>query len=166
MKFQKKIIAIYMIFSILITGVFGSIYYILSAMQYTEREYTNIRTISDIKLEKIEDLLEGMSSVITYFLSDVDVLDALQNFAQSEKKTYEEIYYDEAASEIRNKLTTYYLIDGYYRVVVFNKAGNVISNTNYGERVLDQNASYINYPYITPLYNFLIKKYRTGLSDV
>ena len=147
MKFQKKIIVVYMLFSVIVTGIFGITYYFMSVDQYKTREYADIQAISDVKMEKMEDMLEGMSSVITYFLSDVDVLDALQEFSKLDAESYQELYYDDAASEIRIKLTSYYLIDEYYRTVVFNKAGNVVSNTNYGDRVLDEEASYATYPW-------------------
>ena len=147
MKFQKKIIVVYMLFSVIVTGIFGIIYYFMSVDQYKTREYADIQAISDVKMEKMEDMLDGMSSVITYFLSDVDVLDALQEFSKLDAESYQELYYDDAASEIRIKLTSYYLIDEYYRTVVFNKAGNVVSNTNYGDRVLDEEASYATYPW-------------------
>ena len=147
MKFQKKIIVVYMIFSIIVTGIFGTVYYIMNIRQYRSREYDAIRAISDVKMEKMEDMLEGMSSVITYFLSDVNILEALQDFARLEADSYEELYYDEAASAIRVKLSTYYLINEYYRVVVFNKKGNVLSNTNYAGTALDADASYAGYPW-------------------
>lgn len=147
MKFQKKIIIVYMIFSIIVTGIFGIIYYIMNVKQYRAREYDSIRTVSDVKMEKMEDTLEGMSSVITYFLSDVNILDALQEFATLDTESYEELYYNEAVSTIRIKLSTYYLIDEYYRVVVFNKKGNVISNTNYAGTALDETVSYSDYPW-------------------
>lgn len=149
MKFQKKIILVYMIFSIIVTGIFGAVYYVMSVRQSRAREYNSIRAISDVKMEKMEDTLEGMSSVITYFLSDVDILDALQELAQMEAKSYEELYYDKAASVIRIKLSTYYLIDEYYRVIVFNKKGNVVSNTNYAGTTLDENADYNSFPWKT-----------------
>lgn len=147
MKFQKKIIMVYMIFSIIVTGVFGTVYYLMNTRQYRAHEYDEIRAISDVKMEKMEDMLEGMSSVITYFLSDVNVLEALQDFARLDTDSYTELYYDEAASEIRIKLTTYYLINEYYRVVVFNKKGNVLSNTNYAGTALDEDSSYADYPW-------------------
>ena len=147
MKFQKKIIMVYMIFSIIVTGVFGTVYYIMNIRQYRVREYDDIRAISDVKMEKMEDLFEGMSSVITYFLSDVSVLEALQEFSRLDADSYEELYYDDAVSTIRIKLSTYYLINEYYRVVVFNKKGNVLSNTNYAGTALDENASYVSYPW-------------------
>lgn len=88
-----------------------------------------------------------MEGVITYFLSDVSILDALQGFSDLEADTYEEMYFDTVSSIIRSKLSTYYLMDEYYRVIVFNKNGNVISNTNYTGMAPDIKASYETYPW-------------------
>ncbi|MDU7709440.1 MAG: histidine kinase [Clostridium sp.] len=147
MKFQKKIILVYMLFSVIVTGIFGSVYYALNVRQYKEREYTNISTVSNVKLQQMETLISGMEGVITYFLSDVSILDALQGFSDLEADTYEEMYFDTVSSIIRSKLSTYYLMDEYYRVIVFNKNGNVISNTNYTGMAPDIKASYETYPW-------------------
>ena len=147
LKFQKKIILVYMLFSVIVTGIFGSVYYALNVRQYKEREYTNISTVSNVKLQQMETLISGMEGVITYFLSDVSILDALQGFSDLEADTYEEMYFDTVSSIIRSKLSTYYLMDEYYRVIVFNKNGNVISNTNYTGMAPDIKASYETYPW-------------------
>lgn len=147
MKFQKKIILVYMLFSVIVTGIFGSVYYALNVRQYKEREYANISTVSNVKLQQMENLIAGMEGVITYFLSDVSILDALQGFSDLEADTYEEMYFDTVSSIIRSKLSTYYLMDEYYRVIVFNKNGNVISNTNYTGMAPDIKASYESYPW-------------------
>ncbi len=148
MKFQKKIIGVYMLFSVIVSVIFGSVLLLSGIMRYKDREYAHLQTLSDIKIEQMEGTLEGMESVIRYFLSDVEMLNALQEFARLEVDTYEELYYNEAASAIREKLSTYYLIDEYYRVIIFNKTGNVLSNTDYGDTILDREASYITYPWI------------------
>lgn len=147
MKFQKKIIVVYMLFSVIVTVIFGSVYYALTVRQYKEREYANISTVSNVKLQQMESLLSGMEGVITYFLSDVNILDALQEFAVLDAGTYEEMYFHDASNTIRTKLSTYYLMDEYYRAIVFNEKGNVISNTNYTGMAPNINASYENYPW-------------------
>ena len=74
MKFQKKIILVYMIFSVVITGAFGCIYYKLSVEQYKSKEYGNLHTVSSVKLQQMEDVLESMDAAITYFLSDIETV--------------------------------------------------------------------------------------------
>ena len=166
MKFQKKIIIVYMLFSIVVTVIFGSVYYALNVRQYKEREYTNISTVSNVKLQQMESLLSGMEGVITYFLSDVDILDALQEFAVLDADTYEEMYFHDASAAIRTKLSTYYLMDEYYRAIVFNENNNVISNTNYTGMAPAINASYENYPWKDKVSNKGGKDVLIGLHAV
>lgn len=165
MKFQKKIIIVYMLFSIVVTVIFGSVYYALNVRQYKEREYTNISTVSNVKLQQMESLLSGMEGVITYFLSDVDILDALQEFAVLDADTYEEMYFHDASAAIRTKLSTYYLMDEYYRAIVFNENNNVISNTNYTGMSPAINASYKNYPWKDKVSNKGGKDVLIGLHE-
>ena len=106
---------------VIVSVIFGSVLLLSGIMRYKDREYAHLQTLSDIKIEQMEGTLEGMESVIRYFLSDVEMLNALQEFARLEVDTYEELYYNEAASAIREKLSTYYLIDEYYRVDVYKR---------------------------------------------
>ncbi len=147
MKFQKKIIFVYMIFSVVITGAFGCIYYKLSVEQYKSKEYGNLHTVSSVKLQQMEDVLESMDAAITYFLSDIEILDSLKAFAALDSESYADIYFDGAGSKIRMKLSSYYLMDQFYRIVVFNKQGGVISNTNYTNLLPDPDASYDTWPW-------------------
>ena len=149
MKFQKKIVLVYTVFSVLITGLFGAVYYTLNVRQYKEREYENIRSLSNVKLQQMEDELTGMESAITYFLSDIEVLDALKSLAAMEEDTYAAVYFDEAAATVRSKISSYYLLEEYYRMVVFNNRGHVIANNNYSKSALNENESYATYPWLT-----------------
>lgn len=153
MKFQKKIILAYVGISIFMAVVMGGTAYIFNVKRYKENEYASIRMVSNAKMQQMESVLSEMESVIKYFLSDVDILDALQDFAQLDDAEYEELYYDQAASTIRQKLTNYYLIDEFYRVLVFNKKGNVICNTNYADKMVDEEASLDTYPWTEQVSN-------------
>lgn len=153
MKFQKKIIMVYTIFSVIIIGILGSVFYFLSIRQYKEKEYSNIKMVSGVKLQQMEDMLANMDSVIKYFLSDVEILNSLKNFEKLEKGSYEKLYFNSDVSTIRTKISTYYLIDEFYRMIVFNKKGNVICNTNYTNMFPDPKASYATYPWTEKVSN-------------
>ncbi len=148
MKFQKKIIFVYMIFSLLITGIFSVGYYHQSVSRYMEREYGSIRTVSNVKLQQMENVLESMESAITYVLSDVGVLESIRRLTMLETDSYEEVYFDEAVANIRSRLNSYYLMEKFYRIVFFNKAGVTIANNNYTDVAMNVNASYATYPWV------------------
>lgn len=149
MKFQKKIIVVYMAFSVLISSLLGSICYFLNVRQYEEREYGNITTISNVKLQQMEDVIGGMESVILYFLSDEDILEDLETLAELKPASYDELYFNKAVRNIHSKITNYYLIQEFYQVVVFNKRGIVISNRNYKNMLPPAfHTSFHNYPWL------------------
>lgn len=148
MKFQKKIILVYTIFSVLITGIFGAAYYTLNVRQYKEREYGNIRTVSNVKLQQMEDTLESMESAITYVLSDIEVLDALKKLATLKTDSYADMYFSDSTATVRAKINSYYLMEEFYRMVFFNKNGRTIANNNYTNTALNTDASYQTYPWV------------------
>lgn len=148
MKFQKKIILVYTIFSVLITGIFGTAYYTLNVRQYKEREYGNIRTVSNVKLQQMEDTLESMQSAITYVLSDIEVLDALKKLATLETDSYADMYFSDSTAAVRAKINSYYFMEEFYRMVFFNKNGRTIANNNYTNTALNSGASYQTYPWV------------------
>lgn len=148
MKFQKKIILVYTIFSVLITGIFGAAYYTLNVRQYKEREYGNIRTVSNVKLQQMEDTLESMESAITYVLSDIEVLDALKKLATLKTDSYADMYFSDSTATVRAKINSYYLMEEFYRMVFFNKNRRTIANNNYTNTALNTDASYQTYPWV------------------
>lgn len=148
MKFQKKIILVYMVFSILLMGIFSAAYYSLNVRQYKEREYGNIRTVANVKLQQMEDTYEGMESAITYVLSDIEVLEALKKLATLETDSYADMYFSDATATVRAKIHSYYLMEEFYRMVFFNKNRRTIANNNYTNTVLNPAASYQTYPWV------------------
>jgi len=148
-KFRNKIIFTYSIFLILVAGVFIGFYYQTSVRQYTEREHENIRTISNVKLQQMEDLIWGMESAMMFILSDNEVLVALRDFSQLEVGTFEELFFSQAGTTIRLKIGSYYLAENFYRMIVFNQSGNVIANNIVrDDRIMNPEASIENYPWL------------------
>lgn len=149
MKFQKKIMVNYTAFSVLLALVFGVFYYTVNMRQYKEKEYGNISTVSDVKLQQFEDMLESMETVSTYLLSDQEILEALSTLSSSSlSETDESIFFNSASATIRSQLNTDYLMSHFYRVLVFNRQGIVIANNNYSNTQLNPNASVATVPWI------------------
>ena len=149
MKFQKKIMVNYIVFSALLALVFGVFYYTVNMRQYKEKEYGNISTVSDVKLQQFEDMLESMETVSTYLLSNQEILEALSTLSSSSlSETDEAIFFNSASSAIRSQLNTDYLMSHFYRVIVFNRQGIVIANNNYSSTQLNPKASIETVPWI------------------
>lgn len=135
-------------FSIVVTVAFSVFFYTLSIRQYKEKEYSNIKTVADVKLQLFESMLQEMERVGTFLLSSQDVLSALNTLsASTTEDTYEETFFSQAASEIRSELNTYYMMDRFYRVIVFNQNGVVIANNNYSDTRLNESASFFSIPW-------------------
>lgn len=148
MKFQKKIMGSYILFSVVVTIAFGIFFYTLSIGQYKEKEYESMKTVADVKLQLFESMLQEMERVGTYLLSNQDVLIALNTLSTgNDQDTYEETFFSQAASEIRSELNTYYMMSSFYRVIVFNQNGAVVANNNYAETRLNPNASFFTIPW-------------------
>lgn len=147
MKFQKKIVWVYALFSAAIIVILASVYYFMSVRQYKDNEYSNIKTVSNVKLQQMDTMLQGMEAAITYFLSDTDVLESLQTIAKLDTESYEELFFDQSVRTIRERLLSYYLMEEYERAVVFNKKGHVISNMSYKENGRETNV-YKDYPFL------------------
>lgn len=137
MKFQKKIILSYAFFSVFTTLVAGILFYTMSVRQYKERIYSDMRIVSDVKLQQFEDLLQGMESVSTYLLSDSEVLEAIFTLSGTEmQESYADVFFNEATGVIRARLNTYYLMSRFYRVIVFNQNNIMVANNNYSNKAI------------------------------
>lgn len=152
MKFQKKIMIRYVMLSVLVTFVFGIYYYTVNVNQYKENSYDNMITISDVKLQQIDDMLQSMEQVSTYLLSNQEVLNALTDLTTAES-SYESFFFSNAGMTIRLQLNTWYFVSQFYRIIVFNKNGVVIANNNYSVMQLDQEVGYDNLPWIDEVKN-------------
>lgn len=152
MKFQKKIMIRYVMLSVLVTFVFGIYYYTVNVNQYKENSYDNMITISDVKLQQIDDMLQSMEQVSTYLLSNQEVLNALTDLTTAES-SYESFFFSNAGMTIRLQLNTWYFVSQFYRIIVFNKNGVVIANNNYSVMQLDQEVDYDNLPWIDEVKN-------------
>ena len=130
MKFQKKIVLIYMVFAFLITLIFTCVYSSFSIKGYKEKQEAAIRIVSEAKLQQICNRVDEMSAVTTYLLSNQEVLQALNELAKRQiGGNGEDLYYMEEVAAVRSHLKTYFMIDQFYRVIIYNKYNLVISSS-------------------------------------
>ncbi len=143
MKFQKKLIMIYTVFGLIVTLFIAILYYALNSSRYKENEYNNLNSLSNMNMQQFENLLKNMESVSTYLLSDANILTELKSFATLKYgDSFQDVYFSNAGSTIRHKLNTYYFMDNFYRVIVFNKIGNVVASNNYSQNKISTDMSY------------------------
>ena len=149
MKFQRKIVGVYMLFSLIIIIFFGVISFGINLEKDKEQEYSSVAAVSAAQMQQMDEVIRGMDSAMSYFLSDAEVLNALEAMSRLNVDTHEQFYFDSAVSTLRNKISNYYLMTQFYRFIIFNPQGYVLTNTNYKDMMLDKDMSYQTYPWLS-----------------
>lgn len=140
MKFQKKIVLTYLAFFLVVSILITVQYYKMRLQQYEEISEQEIENVSTAKLQQMENILKEMEAVSVSLLSDSNLLDELEYLSRLEYD--EKLYFDDASQYISEKINTYYLIEQFYRVLVYNKNGLVLEN-----RDVDVNMNYEELPW-------------------
>jgi two-component system sensor histidine kinase YesM len=79
-----------------------------------------------------------MKLITSYLLSNMDVLDALRTLSMGDSSNGVKLrYIEEARAVIRSQIYSDYMMNNFYRVIVFNEQGHVIANDNYAAKVID-----------------------------
>lgn len=134
MKFQTKLVVTYVILSVVITGVVGSIYFSANMSRLKEQEYQNLQTTAKHTLQQYDELIEPMKDVSHYLLSDPETLNSIVNISYMEKEDTNEDYINQSQMTIRVKMSTDYLTEKFYRVIFCNKKCEAIANNNWLDR--------------------------------
>ncbi len=154
MKFQKKIVFSFVGFSAIIILILIGIYSYFSFKDLKKTEYENTRMVATTKAKQFEDMLKKMDNVSLYLLSDQSFLDATVTVSRSTNKSYEDIYFNEDVTVIRNALNNYYFMKQFYRVIYFNENDIVIANNNFNStNKIDNNVHVKDIPWLPKVKN-------------
>ncbi len=149
MHFRTKMIIIYASFVTVVAVLIGAWYQSYSFRQYTENEYRNMDLLAQQLSDQFDETVKPMKFVTSYLLSDMDVLDALRTLANVDSgNTLKLRYKEQAKTDIRTKLYSVYIVNNFYRVVIFNQLGDVISNNNNFESKIDATKTIEDLPWI------------------
>ena len=147
MRFQSKLICFYVVLVLLTTFVMGGWYYRYSSGQTLKTEYRNMEVLGAQYLNQMDENLKTMEMVCSYILSDPSVLEALRTMTMDKGDKWQ-TYRKEAYDTIREKLNTDYIINNFYRVIVFNANNDIISSASYGERQINTGVATAQLPWI------------------
>ncbi len=131
MKFQKKIVFNFLLFSTVVVTLLIIGYGYFSYKDLKKTEYENLRIVATTKASQFDDMLNKMDNVSLYLLSDQEFLDATVALSRSNRHTYEGTYFNQATTSIRNALNNYYFMKQFNRVIYFNENNLVIGNNNF-----------------------------------
>lgn len=152
MRLRHKLIAAYTLFMFLLAIVAGIAYRSYTIQKYVASESKNLEVIAGNITKNMEITIKSMEDVMHYFLSDTEVLQALRTLSSVDKNDPSMISYRERAkSIIRTKLNTDYIMNNFYRVIVFNQSGDSISSNDFGNTLLNPNILWNDLPWINTI---------------
>ncbi|MFV0504491.1 MAG: sensor histidine kinase [Lachnospirales bacterium] len=127
--FQRKLILSYLFLIILLFMLFICIVFIIYDENYRTNENLVLKQYGDTLSRNFNDNVKTMSSAFDFILSDIDLLNGLRvmsSVGQNKTNRYEYVY--SANSEINDTLSTYYISNSFYRVVISNEYNNYWSS--------------------------------------
>lgn len=149
MKFRRKLIITYTAFMLAVSVVVGIGYQGYSMRQYQNNEYKNMEILARHMIQNADFTLQSMEDVMSYFLSDMEVLGAINTLSNTAAGDQGRLSYrEEARNIVRSKLNTDYIINRFYRVIFFNQAGDVIASNDDGSMLVDSRKSLEGYPWL------------------
>lgn len=149
MRFQTKLTIIYAIFAVAAAAVIGIGYYEYSVRHYEINEEKNMQVIADQLVVQVEDMLEPMELTMNYILSNEEILSGIRLLANAEKRDSPKRYVESAKTDIRKGITTDYISNNFYRVIVFNRTGDIISTFDAGEKLVKDVADFGEMPWLS-----------------
>ena len=120
MKFQKKIFLVYALFGIVSAVATGSIYYSMSKSHFIQQECMSLSSTAKQLNQQYVELLRSMEAILM--------------LAHLEKTPQNSNYIQEGKKKIQTMMSTDYLNQKFYRVIYYNKHGDVIASNNWGSR--------------------------------
>ena len=138
MHFRTRMILTYASFVTVVAVILGAWYNTYSFKQYKDNEYRNLELLAEQLSDQFDENVKPMKLITNYLLSDMDVLDALRTLAVDNSRSTVKLRYIEGArSIIRSQIYSDYMMNNFYRVIVFNQQGYVVANDNYAAKVID-----------------------------
>lgn len=149
MNFRTKMTWVFIAFIMTIALCIGVFYYRLVNRQYESESRQMLefygRTISENMDHNIDFMLER----INYILSSPNVLDSLHvMMSYHTSGSVSEYYRQEAIQTINNNIYTNYVNTNFYRIIIFNKYGDILANKNYGATAVNLHKNIQELPWI------------------
>lgn len=127
-----------MLFITVIAMVSGYSFYQYTNRQYEETEAQTMRFYGKHIKENIVNNIESMINITGYLLSAENVLDSLYSLAAYHTiDNYDMTYRIDAMETINKSINTDYINRNFYRIIIFNKYGDILVNKNYGMTYAD-----------------------------
>lgn len=131
MRFQKKILIHYITFLAVSVAAITMVYCYSSWRRYESEEHSRLQAMAGQMVQQLELRYSSMEEAGEALLSDRELLDALRilNTVPADSS-----YREDAKKQVIVKLNTYYIVKRYYRVVIYNDAGDVFASYDFDDR--------------------------------
>ncbi len=127
-RFQTKMSITYAVFILLVGVVISFIYYRYSVSQYRQTEEKNLEIAAQQAASQIDELIKPMEMRTQYILSDPKILEGIRFLASPPLGEANAGYLEKARSTVQAGGLLDYVMNSFYRVVLFNQGGEVISS--------------------------------------
>lgn len=128
MRFHTKMITIYAAFILLVGGLISLGYYSYSAGQYRKTVEQNLRVAAQQVVNQIDEMIKPMETRTLYILSDAQILESIRLLSHAKQYAIADAYLNNARDIIQKGLNIDYVMNDFYRVILFNPVGDVISS--------------------------------------
>ena len=149
MKLRVRLILSYMILALTGSLLLGLVYNHYAMEQHRNEIYTDFQFWGNQMLNQFEDSQKKMEQVTYFILSDQDFLYAVRSLSQSMRKEGANLgTMNSNRTIVRRNLNTAYILDNFYRVIVFNQYGVIASSDNQGDKMVDLKKDISTIPWI------------------
>ena len=124
---------------LIVSLLIGLVSYQITMRQYRKSAEERLENTSIQLMQQFDERVKPMTSICSFILSDGRILDSLQLLTRKDEKRYTEEQIKEAREIVSAKLNDAYITAEFYRVIIFNKYGDVIFSSNYTARRIDGN---------------------------
>jgi two-component system sensor histidine kinase YesM len=138
MKYRTKLILIFSCIVFLSSLVVGFAYYEYNSRQFTDMVRQNLMYYSEQLAGDMDETIDSMKQVTDYILSDADMLSAIQSIPNYHKNE-NELELANQISVLTSGISSDYIIRNFYRVLIFNEYGDVVSSKNRGDSITRKN---------------------------
>lgn len=139
MTFQRKMMTLFSILLLVISFLFGILYYQMMERHYIQTEEQNLKTAVDHYAQQFNFVIDQMEQVIQQILSNQDILVDIHMLSLNKDiRDGVDAHYNSARKEFRALLNSDYYKKNFNRVVYFSQNHTVICGTNYRYNPIDE----------------------------
>lgn len=147
MKFQKKLILLFAIVSMVSSTLAGLVVYRLSVLNSESGTRANLKVTSSQVINQMNEKFAQMDAVMNYVLSDVDLLDSIQLLGRDDSSVPSS-YVTNARTTLRYGLSTDFITRNKYLTVFFNNKDIYLASPWLSKEKLVDSFDFQGIPYV------------------